>query len=360
MSSSTTEQNTEVGADDVGADRISTVVRDHLVGSNPHALDVQVQPRDAAPNGYSNVTALFDATWTEGDQPLSAGYVVRSQVPGHELFYDTSLFFQWQMMQAIGQRSAVPVPSLVLSCDDPAVIGAQFFVMQAVPGKVPVNGTPSYHAAGWVAELTDEQRRTMSTNAVKALTQIHALDWQDGFEFLDRPDRGAPGLDQFLTYQEQWYDWVAKGRTVPLIEEALAWLRQHQPEDAAVCISWGDSRVGNMIFADDLSVAAVIDWEQASLGSPEMDVAWWLMFEDLFTVGQGAQRLEGIPDRQQLIELYQQHSGRTLSDLHYYDVLAWVRIAICVLRMYSPEASDSVASIDQPFLSTLGQLLHGD
>jgi aminoglycoside phosphotransferase (APT) family kinase protein len=345
---------------DRSSDRLTAVLRDHLAAANPQADGVHVRPRDAAPNGYSNVTELFDAVWSEDGAPISTGYVVRSQVPGHELFYDTSLFFQWQMMQSMAEHSEVPVPSLVLSCDDPSVVGAQFFVMEAVPGRVPVNGTPSYHGAGWVAELTADQRRRLSANAVQALVDIHALDWHQGFEFLDRPDRGAPGLDQFLTYQEQWYEWVAQGRTVPLIEHALRWLRDHQPADSTVCVSWGDSRVGNMIFADDLSVAAVIDWEQASLGTPEMDVAWWLMFEDLFTVGQGTARLEGIPDRAELIEMYQQRSGRILADLHYYDVLAWVRIAICVLRMYSPAPTDPVTSIDEPFLSKLGALLGQD
>jgi aminoglycoside phosphotransferase (APT) family kinase protein len=342
------------------SERLTAVLRDHLSATNPQAEAVEVRPRDAAPNGYSNVTELFDAVWNADGAAVSTGYVVRSQVPGHELFYDTSLFFQWQMMDSMAQHSDVPVPALVMSCDDPAVVGAQFFVMQAVPGRVPVNGTPSYHGAGWVADLTADQRRQLSANAVQALVDIHALDWRDGFEFLDRPDRGAPGLDQFLTYQEQWYEWVVQGRTVPLIEQALRWLRDHQPADASVCISWGDSRVGNMIFADDLSVAAVIDWEQASLGTPEMDVAWWLMFEDLFTVGQGTAPLDGIPGRAQLIEMYEQRSGRELADLHYYDVLAWVRIAICVLRMYSPAATDSVASIDEPFLSSLGALLGQD
>jgi aminoglycoside phosphotransferase (APT) family kinase protein len=333
------------------------VLRSHLAESHPNAESLEVRRRDAAPNGYSNVTQLYDATWSEDGEPCKLGLVVRSQVDGHELFYDTTLNFQWKMMEAVAKHSDVPVPSLLLYEDDALTIGAPFFVMEAVEGKVPVNGTPSYHAAGWVAELTPEQRQTLSDNAVDALVKVHAMPWRDGFEFLDRPDRGQPGLDQFLTYQEQWHDWVAKGRSVPTIEAALRWLRENQPADPTVCVSWGDSRVGNMIFGADLSVAAVIDWEQASLGTPEMDVAWWLMFEDLFTSGQGAARLDGILDRAGLIEAYEQRSGRRLADLHYYDVLAWARIAICCLRMFGPNADDPVDSINEPFLATLAGLL---
>jgi aminoglycoside phosphotransferase (APT) family kinase protein len=336
------------------ADAVAPIIRAHLAATHPAAATAEVRPRDVAQNGYSNVTDVVDAVWSENGHDMSKGFVVRSQRPGTELFYDTPLFLQSEMMRRMGVVSSVPVPQIVDVCEDASVLGRPFFIMEAVEGRVPKNGTPSYHASGWVADLSADQRSTLARNAVQALVDIHAVRWQDEFAFLHRPDRGRPGLDEFLTYQEQWYEWVALGRSVPAIERGLRWLRDHQPADPPVCISWGDSRPGNMIFRDDLAVAAVIDWEQAALGCAEMDVAWWLMFEYLFTVDQGAERAEGIPDREQLVALYESLGGRRLDDLQYYDVVAWVRIAICCMRMFAPAADgDAVTALQKPFLDWL-------
>ena len=96
---------------------------------------------------------------------------------------------------------------------------------------------------------------------------------------------------------------------------------------------WGDARVGNVIFADDLSVAAVLDWEMATLGPIELDVAWWLMFEELQTGARGILRLEGIPGPDEPISLYEELSGRRLRDLNYYMTLDWLRLSLTRTRM---------------------------
>ena len=66
-------------------------------------------------------------------------------------------------------------------------------------------------------------------------------------------------------------------------------------------VVWGDARVGNMCFADDLSVAALFDWEGATTGPPGIDLGWWLMFDRYLCEAQRSQRLDGIPGREQTI-----------------------------------------------------------
>jgi len=325
------------------------------VGAEPAVANLVVRRRDTVPNGYSNITELFDATWEENGERRERAFVVRGCVPGRELFFETPLRRQWEMMAAVAERSEVPVPELFHLHDGDVETGGDLFLMAAVPGRVPRNGTPSYHAEGWVADLQPAERERLAGNAIQQLVRIHALDWEKHLTFLHRPDRGPDGLSQFLTYQEEWYRWAAKGRAFREVEEGLAWLRAHQPGTTRTCVTWGDARVGNMIFADDLSVAAVLDWEMAALGCPEMDVAWWWMFEELFTAG--TTPLKGIPDRQRLIEEYQETSGYELHDLHYYDVLAWVRMIITCIRMMCPEPGDDVSALEMPFQMRLRELL---
>jgi aminoglycoside phosphotransferase (APT) family kinase protein len=340
---------------------IAVLLENEVRASSVAASGLRVEPRDGVPNGSSNVTELFDVHWIEGQTSRSKAYAVRSSGTRGQLFYQRHLNFQWQMMAALAEHSDVPVPSLVYSNTGAEPAPGEYFVMEAVAGRVPrngtptTNGTPTYHQEGWVADLDRESRERLARNAIHALVKIHKLDWEQGFEFLREPERGDAGLGQYLSYQEDWYAWAAKGRSIPVIEEGLRWLRENEPGELRTCVTWGDARVGNMIFSDDLEVAAVIDWEMAAIGAPEMDVAWWFMFEELFTAG--GPPLPGIPTRTEMVSIYNEISGTTLRDLHYFDVLAWVRISITCLRMIAPNAEDDSAGVYEPYLRRLAEIL---
>jgi aminoglycoside phosphotransferase (APT) family kinase protein len=87
-------------------------------------------------------------------------------------------------------------------------------------------------------------------------------------------------------------------------------------------VVWGDARVGNIIFDDDLAVAAMVDWEGASVGPPEIDVGWWLMFETYLCEAQGLARPAGIPGRDATVARYEELAGRSLVDIGYFEILA--------------------------------------
>ena len=72
---------------------------------------------------------------------------------------------------------------------------------------------------------------------------------------------------------------------------------------------WGDARVGNMCFADDLSVVALFDWETAGTGPPDIDLGWWLMFERFLCEALGFTRLPGVPDDDEFVRRYQEFGG---------------------------------------------------
>jgi aminoglycoside phosphotransferase (APT) family kinase protein len=336
---------------------VNDLLTQHVSAARPQATGVESARMAETKNGYSNTNEVFVATWEEGGRTERKEFVVRSQVEGNELFYDTDLAFQWRVMEALASHSDIPVPPLAFSSFDRSVTGSRFFVMDKVEGRVPPNG-PSYHQAGWVSELTPAQRSTMVDNALEMLVRIHALDWRKGFAFLDRPDRGASGIEQQIGHIDEWYRWTAKGRTFPVLEAAIAYLREHRPVDAVDGVSWGDSRVGNMIFAPDLSVAAVLDWEMAALGPPEMDVAWWFVFEEVWTSTQGIPRAEGVPGPDGIRERYAALGGKPMGDLFYYEILGWMRLILTCVRMVAPNVEDDAEPLaDGGFIRLLADRL---
>jgi aminoglycoside phosphotransferase (APT) family kinase protein len=82
------------------------------------------------------------------------------------------------------------------------------------------------------------------------------------------------------------------------------------------------------MWKPDGSVAALIDWELAAMGPPELDLAWWLYFDDLFSRRFGVTRLKGLPTREESIAIYEKASGRTLRHMDYYDIVAALRMAL--------------------------------
>ena len=95
---------------------------------------------------------------------------------------------------------------------------------------------------------------------------------------------------------------------------------------------WGDARVGNMIFREDLTVAAALDWEVATIGPAEIDIAHWLFFDEFATDAVEIERLDGWPDRGSTVAEYEARSGRPLRNLEYFDVMQQLFMATTLIR----------------------------
>ena len=98
----------------------------------------------------------------------------------------------------------------------------------------------------------------------------------------------------------------------------------NDPNDDRIGLSWGDSRLGNIIW-QDYRPAAVVDWEACALSPTEADVGWWLMFDRMSFDELGAARMEGFPTREEMIEIYEEVSGREVRDPHYWEVFGAMR-----------------------------------
>jgi aminoglycoside phosphotransferase (APT) family kinase protein len=82
-----------------------------------------------------------------------------------------------------------------------------------------------------------------------------------------------------------------------------------------------------------LSVAAMLDWEGATLGPPEIDVAWWVMFDEFLCEANGLSRLSGVHDRQGTLQRYAELAGSDLHQIEYYEVIAGLQFALINSRL---------------------------
>src|SRR5690606_18505754 len=147
---------------------------------------------------------------------------------------------------------------------------------------------------------------------------------------------GDTPLARRLSVVDEWYRFAsAGGFRSELIERGLAWLHDHVPAaPSGPVLCWGDARIGNVIYAG-FEPAAVLDWEMATLGPPELDVAWLIYGHRIFEDIAATMNLPGMPDFLQAHDVaaaYEARTGHTPRDLAWYGTYAAVQYAIVFLR----------------------------
>ena len=310
-----------------------------LVHTKPGWTGLRVAPMDVVlGSGFSAEIFFVDVEFEEGGQHCQRTLVVRRQPQTFEVVFESDLKLQANMMAALDARGDLPVPAWVGMEEDPALLGAPFLVMGRVEGQAATQ-RPNYNVEGWLVDHTPAMRMTCFRNALTAVAKLHEIDWQDGFGFLDRPDRGAPGLEQYLGYLVEWHAARGQGRSLPILDAAMQWVLDNRPQGTDTCVLWGDPTPSNVMWRPDGSVAALIDWELAALGPRELDLAWWLYFDDLFSRRFGVTRLEGLPTRAETIAIYEQAAGRTVANLDYYDIVVGLRMALVAVGAFDRQVS---------------------
>lgn len=312
--------------------------RDHLTqwleARLPDARKLRVSElRAPQSSGFSNDTLLFDLAYERDDIAHSEPLVVRIQPTGFQVFPDYDMGLQFRTMQRLAGTD-VPVPRVLwLEEQDRDLLGAPFYVMAQVRGRVPPDNPP-YHVDGWmVSEASPAEREAIWLAGFECMARIHRLDYAAlGFGFLDDPSRGGTPLDQQLAYYQRYLHWAARGREQPTVESAYEWLEKHKPTGEPTVLCWGDARIGNIIF-DGTRPAAVLDWEMVCLGSPEQDVAWQIFLDRHHSEGVERPRLEGFPSYEDTLAHYSRLSGFEVKNLHYYQVFAGFRFGVIMIRL---------------------------
>jgi aminoglycoside phosphotransferase (APT) family kinase protein len=250
-------------------------------------------------------------------------WVLRRPPLGHVLPTAHDMAREYKVLAGLAHD--VPVPRPLAFCDDESVNDATFYVMEKVEGDIlrtPVE----------MAKLSADDARRCSEALVDVLVRIHAVD----YDAVGLSDFGHP--DGYLERQvrrwgEQWER--SKTRDLPAVDELARRLRAGLPESPPPTIVHGDYRLDNtMLSPDDPGeIVAVLDWEMATLGDPLSDVGLFLVYwarDEAASQGVGAaiDTRHGFLTRDQIVERYANRSGRDVSSLDFYEVLASYKLAI--------------------------------
>lgn len=286
--------------------------------------------------GMSHDTLLFDARWSDAEGLRHREWVVQIEPAGAKIFPRYDLAAQARVMEGLRSKSSIAVPKVLWNVSDPGVLGRPFCVMERVAGDVP-SDDPPFLLGGFLRDASPEQQARCQTSLLEQLASLHRLDWRElGFEFLDRPQFGAPGLEQDLGYWRHYLDWVSEDGALPVLEAAYEWCAEHAPaQTGPVVLNWGDARYGNVIYGKDFRPAAIIDWEMAILGPAELDLGWFVFIHN--TALMWLKDLPGFLGQAELVALYAAELGREVRDLHYFEAWAGFRAATIRARMIQCE-----------------------
>jgi aminoglycoside phosphotransferase (APT) family kinase protein len=243
--------------------------------------------------------------------------------------------------------SDVPHARAYGACEDPKVIGSPFYLMEYVDGWSPMQG-------GWAAPFDEdaEARAGLAHELIDGIARLARVDWRaTGLEQFGRPD----GFHDRQV--DRWQGFLAEYqfRELPGLEVASAWLRQHRPSSYTPGIMHGDYQFANVMFRHGMpaKLAAIVDWEMATIGDPLLDLGWALIAwppEGDDMVRSRYLDLEGMPDRDDLLDHYATVSGRPVDEIDYYVILARFKLAIVlersVARLASGDHDDRVSSFD--------------
>jgi aminoglycoside phosphotransferase (APT) family kinase protein len=304
------------------------------------AGDLEAQP---VGDGHSNVTYLV----RRGDAELVVRRPPRPPLPpsAHDVLREARL------LRALHGTDA-RVPAMLAVCDDEAVIGAPFYVMERLHGEVITSEVPA-------ALDTPAERRRIGEELIDALVEVHAVDWRacglEGFGkptgYLERQVRRFAGL----------WD-LSRTRDLPAVERLAAWLGDNRPDSGPATIVHGDFRLGNAMYAPRprARLLAIFDWEMATIGDPLADVGYlcatWGEASDpqatsRFQVGR-VSRAEGFPTRAELVARYEERSGRAVGELRWYTTLALWKSVVFMEGNYRRAIEGRT---DDPYLRSFGE-----
>jgi aminoglycoside phosphotransferase (APT) family kinase protein len=289
-------------------------------------------------DGHSNVTF-----------GLSTGLVLRRPPRGPLPPSAHDVLREARLLGALGP-TPVRVPTVLAVCDDESVIGAPFYVMEEVAGEVITDSMPE-------ALDTPAQRGRVADELIDSLVELHSVDWTaiglEGFGkptgYLERQLRRFSGLWEHN-----------RTRELSEVEEVGRWLAANIPDSPPATIVHGDYRLGNTMFdpSSPARLVAILDWEMATIGDPLADVGYmmihWTRPGD--EVGRfnlhSVTTLDGFPSRDELIERYEQRSGRSMQAVNWYVTLALWKAVVFMEGNYKRALAGST---DDPYLKTFGE-----
>ena len=284
--------------------------------------------------GQSNPTFLLD---TDGGQ-----YVLRKKPPGKTLPSAHMVEREYRVMKALADHTGVPVPRVRVLCEDSAVIGTPFYVMDFLHGRI------ISHSA--LPDLVREDRLLAHRSAVDTLATLHSVD----VNAIGLGDYGRP--EGYVARQvARWIKQYLASKTdeLPAMDKLMAWLPENIPAADETAIAHGDYRFGNLMLAPDKpEVIGILDWELSTLGHPLADLAYFCLPYYLPSDMEGMRGLQGedlealgIPDEQTTIARYCAQTGRDgIDDWHVFLAFSLFRLAAILQGVYKRALDGNAAN----------------
>jgi aminoglycoside phosphotransferase (APT) family kinase protein len=221
-------------------------------------------------------------------------------------------------------------PGLIAACPDEALIGAAFYLMEPVDGFNATAGLPELH------EGDPDIRRGMGFAMAEGIASLGAVDYLAvGLEGFGRPEGFLERQVSRWQHQLESYGEMKgyPGPEIPGVDRIAVWLGANRPDHFEPGILHGDFHIANVMFSfDGPELAAIVDWELATVGDPLLDlgalVASWPNDEGKTPLGNTLGQLGGLPTANELIEHYLERSSRSLDSIDWYVVLACYRLGI--------------------------------
>ena len=273
-------------------------------------------------HGRSNITYRLDndgRSWVLRRPPLS-----HVQATAHDMGRE------FRILSALAP-TGFPAPKPIALCQDPSINDAQFYIMEYVDGLVPVDPNE-------VATRFDEsRRRKIGEELVDVLVRLHAfVPSEIGLEGFGKPQGYLER--QVRRFSQQLEE--IRYRETPELDELARRLAKAIPPERAPGIVHGDYRLDNAILDDAGHIIAVLDWEMCTLGDSLADMGLLQMYwsrgssQEIAIAGTPVMALEGFPTWEEASARYEQKSGRDLSGLDFYTVLAHFKLGAILENMY--------------------------
>jgi aminoglycoside phosphotransferase (APT) family kinase protein len=299
-------------------------------------------------NGMSSETILADVTWTEDGTRRTGGFVVRLAPSADDVpvFASYRLDHQYDAIRLVDQLSDVPVPSPRWLEPTGDVLGAPFFFMERIEGIVPPDVMPYTFGENWFFDAADDDRRRLQDGTVAAIAGLHQIpNAERTFAFLDDRDHAGPTpLRRHFEKTRAWYEWAVRDLDrSALVDRALAWLDDNWPAadvPGNVVLSWGDARIGNVLY-QDFSPVAVLDWEMAGIGPRELDLGWLVFAHQVFQTLAETFELPGLPDvlrEEDVRATYADLTGVEVGDLRWFEIYSGLIWGIVFMRTGARQA----------------------
>jgi aminoglycoside phosphotransferase (APT) family kinase protein len=248
--------------------------------------------------------------------------ILRKQPSGELLPSAHAVDREFRVQSALA-ATGVPVPRMLHLCEDRAVFGTLFYVMEALDGRV-------VHDCS-IPGATPVERAAMYDAMNEALAALHQVDWRA----VGLGEFGRPGNyfgRQIGRWTRAWH--ASKTREIPELDRLVAWLPAHVPEGDETTIVHGDYRLGNLMFHPrEPKVIALLDWELSTLGHPLADLAYnCLLWHSTPAMRFGIEGLDlealGIPSKDAYVARYCARTGRSDGIGPFHLAFACFRFAV--------------------------------